>query len=288
MQQKENKKVELIINEENNFYGIAFIIDNIKEREKIKRINHCFIKYHGEYSLKNETGQELDKSYVIKFDNMPKKLLETICEVIEDKMKQENLSAEKSLKFILDLFKKMKFNKEIKEILIGDIGEVIFMLKCKEQGINADEKIRQSENNLYDFVFNNIFVEVKSSSKNLSEIIVDYRQITESNKKKFVVSKFQLLENEMNICNLYEKLNSYNEIIQSKYKKYKEMLEDEQIRDVMKENTVDLSRIECFILEDSVIPKIQIQHEGGLKNLKCHISITNCKKIDLGILKEYI
>lgn len=287
MQQREDR-IELIWNNEQKLYGIAFITNNIREIEKIKKINHCFIKYLGEYKLGSDDNQVVKTSHVVKFDNMPKKLLESIYETIQDKMSKENMSAEQSLKFVLDLFKKLKFVRKIKEELVGDIGEVIFMLKCKEIGINADEKIRLSENNLYDFVFKDMFVEVKSSSKNLSEIVVDYRQIAESSKKIFVASKFQLLENELNICDLYEKLNSHNDIVLSKYKKYKEMLEDEQSKDIMKENTIDLSRVECFALENSIIPKIKIEHEGGLKNLKCHIGITNCKKIDLSVLKQYL
>ncbi|MDE6893949.1 MAG: hypothetical protein K2J02_01050, partial [Malacoplasma sp.] len=167
-----------------------------------------------------------------------------------------------------------------------DIGELIFMIKAKEVGINADQKIRLSDNNLYDFVFDKFYLEVKSSSKNLSEIIVDLRQIEETENKKFVVAKFQLLENQLTILDLYNKLNSNNELILKKKKEYLDLAKDEMSQKILLENTIDLNKVECFVLEDQLVPKIKIIHEGGLKKVKCHIGITNCQKISLEELKK--
>lgn len=285
MLKKENSKIRIINDKEKNFYGIGFYLTNYITIEKIKKVNFHFIKYDGKWSISNDN--EIEKNtYVIKFENMPKNLLDSVCETIIEKTEKENLSEDKALNFVIDLFQKFKFDKEFKKQLVGDIGEAIFMLKAKEIGINADEKIRNSDKNLYDFVFNKFYVEVKSSSKNLNEIIVDLRQIEESENKKFVVVKFQLLENQLTILDLYEKLNSTNNLVLEKKEKYLNLLQDEIAKKILLENTIDLNKIECFILEDKLIPKIKIIHEGGLKNVKCHIGITNVQKISLEELKK--
>ncbi len=285
MLQKENNKIKVIKDKEKDFYGIGFYLTNYITIEQIKKINLHFIKYAGKWSLSND-NQVATNTYVVKFENMPKHLLDSVCETIIEKVENENLSEDKALNFVIDLFQKFKFKKEIKEKLIGDIGELIFMIKAKEVGINADQKIRLSDNNLYDFVFDKFYLEVKSSSKNLSEIIVDLRQIEEAENKKFVVSKFQLLENQLTILDLYNKLNSNNELILKKKKEYLDLAKDEMSQKILLENTIDLNKVECFVLEDQLVPKIKIIHEGGLKKVKCHIGITNCQKISLEELKK--
>ena len=286
MQLKENKSIQFIWDEKERFYGIGFKTTDFKTIEELKKIKLHFIKYHGLWSLSNDV--EISNNFhVVRFENMPKKLLESIFDSVEEKVEKENFSEIKALKYIINLFQKMVFKKEFKEILIGDIGEAIFMIKAKEIGLNADEKIRNSDNNLYDFVFDKFFVEVKSSSKNLNEITVDLRQIQESNKKKFVVSKFQLLENQLTICDLYKRLNSTNSLVLEKAKEYESLMNnDNDFKKIMSECTIIFDKVECFILEDSIIPKIQVVHEGGLKNIKCQIGITNCKKISLEELKN--
>lgn len=285
MEQKESN-IKIIWQPSENIFGIGFVTDNFRIIDKLKSINYCYIKYYGEKLISNDSSLNL-KAYIVTFNNMSKNLLTSIRDSIVEKIINDpSKSVDIAIKEILDLFSKAKFKSDFKEELVGDIGELIFMIKSKEINFNSDQNIRQSEHNLYDFVFGNKYVEVKSSSKNLSEIVIDYRQIKEVNDKYFVVSKFQLLENKKNILDLYKILNSNNPIIKEKENKYINWSKDEMFLDVLNDNTIDLDKVECFLLDSEVIPKINIEHEGGLKNLKCHIGITNCKKHKLEELKK--
>lgn len=287
MEQKENN-IKIIWQPNEGIFGIGFVTDNFRIIDKLKKINYCYIKYYGEKKISNNSGKEL-KAYIITFNNMSKKLLESIRDDVEEKIVNDpTKTIDIAIKEIINLFSKAKFTNDFKDQLIGDIGELVFMIKSKKMGLNSDQYIRQSEHNLYDFVFNKKFVEVKSSSKNLNEIVINYRQIKESEDKLFIVSKFQILENKMNIIDLYKELNSNNPIVKEKENRYVLLSNDEPFLNILNDYTIDLNKAECFILDSEVVPKINIEHEGGLKNLKCHIGITNCKKYQLEELKKML
>ncbi|MCF0218123.1 MAG: hypothetical protein HUJ42_03740 [Malacoplasma sp.] len=287
-QQKENKKAIMIDDEINDVRGIAFITDDFEVIYELKKINRTFIKYAGKYEFKNGQNQVV-QGHLLKFENMPLSLLNEISNCAEYLIENEHYKINESIKLILALFDKHKFQKTIREKLVGDIGEAIFILKAKKCGINADEMIRISDENLFDFVFNQTYVEVKSSTKNSNEIVVDNRQIVEADKKVFVISKFQILENKTNICQLYEMINSSNPILQNNYQSYKYMMENSEIdKHILLNTAIDLEKAECFLIDNNLMPRIKIEHEGGLKNIKIYVGITNCQKYGLEELKKYL
>ncbi len=299
MQSKENNSTVVFLWNTTNpskpmITGLGFITNDLKSIKKLQTINYSFIKYNGVWNIADSLNQsEKIEAHIIKFENMPEQLLKSIHETIEQKIENENIGEYDAIDFVIKLFSKIKFKKEVKEELLGDIGELVFMLKCKDLGIKADEKIRSLDTSVYDFNFNRVYVEVKSTTKNMSEIIVDERQLEECNEKIFVVSKYQLLEKNSidkvyNICELYDLLNSSNELILYKKNKYESWCYDETLRKLIDECCLLLDKVECFILDNSILPKIHFEHKGGLKKLKCHIDVTNCKTNSIEELKKYI
>lgn len=298
MQQNENNKkcIEFIGNLDGNntFYnGIAFFTTNQSIIKKLQSINYSYIKYKGQWKVTNDLDGSIKEAYIINFEEMPPKLLVSICETIDEKVNNENINEFEAVDFIIKLFSKITFHKETKEELLGNIGELIFILKCKEIGINADQNIRSVEESIYDFNFGSKYVEVKSTTKNMSEIVIDQRQLEESHERIFAVAKYQLLEKNTtdekiyNICELYGLLNSSNPLIISKKLYYENLVaSDDVATKLINESCINLQKVECFLIEENVLPKIQIVNKGGLKKIKCHVDVTNCKKIELIELKN--
>lgn len=285
--EKENNKVILIADEDSDKKGIGIITNSTKTIESIKKIKKTYIKYGGQANIIDDSGKHVIVEF-IEFNSMPTDILESIIEVITNKLQKENVSIEETLEFIFDLFSSHRLKRDYEKKLIGDLGEAIFMIEAKNNGINADQKIRLEDDSLYDFVFGEMYVEVKTSSKHQNEIKITERQISESNDRVVVVSNFQRLEDKLNIIDLYKILNSSNQLILEKMEAYENDFKDQAFAEVMRKFTVDLNNTEVFILEDSALPKIEIKHRGGLKEISYTIDITKTNRININNLKKYL
>ena len=61
--------------------------------------------------------------------------------------------------------------------LVGDIGEIVFILKRQELNIDYRKYYQMDEHSLYDFTFNKIYVDVKTTSEGKKIINMSKRQI---------------------------------------------------------------------------------------------------------------
>lgn len=285
--EKENNRVILVNDDESDKKGIGIITSSTRTIESIKKIKKTYIKYGGRASIIDDSGKNVIVEF-IEFNSMPIDILKSITEEISEKIKDENISIEEMLEFIFDLFSTHRLERDYEKKLIGDLGEAIFMIEAKNNGINADQMIRKEDNSLYDFVFGKTYVEVKTSSKYQNEIKITERQISESNDRVIVVSNFQKLEDKLNIIDLYKILNSSNPLILEKKAAYENDFNDQAFAEVMRNFTVDLDNTEVFILEDNVLPKIEIKHRGGLKEISYTVDITKTNRTNISDLKKYL
>lgn len=275
-------------NNPNNYDCIGFITQDFNVINNVKKIDMDYIKYLCDQTV--NIDDVMYNVYIVKFKDIPSILLDAIKNAVDERIESYNekkINCFQAFKWVISLFNKTELTRKFHKKLIGDFGELIFIYKAKELGINIDEYLRKNDKHLYDFVIGNHYVEVKSSSKNLSHIKVNYRQLSESSDKTFVVSKFQVVENQTNIIQLLEKINSTNPLLVYLLHSYKTIFEKEHL-DLLNETTVDLNNVECFVLEDDLLPEIKILKEGGLRNLVLEISITNSKKTTIGYIKKYI
>ena len=54
----------------------------------------------------------------------------------------------------------------------------------------------------------------------------------------------------------------------------------------MRNFTVDLDNTEVFILEDNELPKIEIKHRGGLKEISYTVDITKTNRTNISDLRD--
>lgn len=271
-----------------NKIGIGIKTSSCIDVEEIKKIRYFYIEYEGIILATN--NNEKCEAYFIKFDTESKKFLEGIIDQIYYYFKEkETKNIYDAIKYIVNLFTGKKCKKNIIEKLIGDIGEALFMLECKKYQINIDEFFRKKEESLYDFKLpNSKWVEVKSSSKFKNEIVIDGRQLSEAQNKIFVVSKFQILECEKNILDLYAILKSSNILLKEKeeYWKNKTNISGELKETILEDFTIDIKYAEVFVLENQLLPIVKIIKKGSLKNIKCYIDISSSNKISVESLMK--
>lgn len=284
-----NVKVCLIWND-NNEIGLGFIGLESKTLTYVRSIKKTFIKYEGLHKVSIELENEIinTECEFVKFEKMPRKILESILLEIEDRFEKYNEPLEESLEFILNLFSDHKLKEKCEKDLIGDIGELIFMIKCKEHGINVENNIRILDDSLYDFYFGDFAVEIKTSTKRTNEIKITHRQLQEYSNKKIIVIVFQKMENMSNIFDLFNILDSSNIQIVSKKNQYLELANDDIYQKVINSYTVNLENVQCFILDDNLLPEINIVKNGGLKEIELVIDVSSSIKNDLELLKKHI
>ena len=284
-----NVKVCLTWND-NNEIGLGFIGLESKTLTYVRSIKKTFIKYEGLHKVSIELENEIinTECEFVKFEKMPRKILESILLEIEDRFEKYNEPLEESLEFILNLFSDHKLKEKCEKDLIGDIGELIFMIKCKEHGINVENNIRILDDSLYDFYFGDFAVEIKTSTKRTNEIKITHRQLQEYSNKKIIVTVFQKMENMSNIFDLFNILDSSNIQIVSKKNQYLELANDDIYQKVINSYTVNLENVQCFILDDNLLPEINIVKNGGLKEIELVIDVSSSIKNDLELLKKHI
>ena len=143
--EKENNRVILVNDDESDKKGIGIITSSTRTIESIKKIKKTYIKYGGRASIIDDSGKNVIVEF-IEFNSMPIDILKSITEEISEKIKDENISIEEMLEFIFDLFSTHRLERDYEKKLIGDLGEAIFMIEAKNNGINADQMIRKEDN----------------------------------------------------------------------------------------------------------------------------------------------
>ncbi|MDR2654314.1 MAG: PD-(D/E)XK motif protein [Mycoplasmataceae bacterium] len=187
-----------------------------------------------------------------------------------------NLSFFENLKNIYNYWEQNSKNLTIKE-LIGDLGEVIFIHRLEKKGIKWADFYQTNDEkygSLFDFNFNNknIYLEVKTTTRNKSELTIDFRQLPCFNVEKnifFICAIIDKIHNGATILKLIEEIGfSKNKHLHSIYKKYANELE---LVNQFTYNEGD----EIYLINEKIIPEILYKNKGNAKSGKITITINS-------------
>lgn len=181
----------------------------------------------------------------------------------------------------------MKDEKCLLSSLIGDIGEIVFILKLQKMNIDYQKCYHVDEHSLYDFTFNKNYVDVKTTSEGKKIINMSRRQIENCKKLWLFVCEINKMQGKSNIIDLLKMIKNKNKIICDKLKYWQSKL-DSNKRELILSWTVDLDKVKCYLIDNEVLPEIKIKKEGGLVDIFLKLSTTNCKKQSIEAIKKLI
>lgn len=236
---------------------------------------------------KYETNKGNKELQVLKFRNVTperKKIFNKILEAIEYFDDNSTISG------ILEMFSEyfsMKDEKCLLSSLIGDIGEIVFILKLQKMNIDYQKCYHVDEHSLYDFTFNKNYVDVKTTSEGKKIINMSRRQIENCKKLWLFVCEINKMQGKSNIIDLLKMIKNKNKIICDKLKYWQSKL-DSNKRELILSWTVDLDKVKCYLIDNEVLPEIKIKKEGGLVDIFLKLSTTNCKKQSIEAIKKLI
>lgn len=291
-----NNKIMLVCDHETQNYGIALSCDWDEKiiYENINKINFQFIKYCGVKLFQNK-NKEKKYYHFVAFNSVPYDMVETILSLIKRNLKKYEGSLYDFLNYIVSLFKKYVFPKNIENELRGDICEALFILKAKSE-LNLDlTKYYRSENELYDLYIkeSNTSIDVKGSTKNSSKIKITLNQINskQNDDRVFYVVEYQFIDNGKSIFDLYKKIGLENSsVIKNKYDKWLcHSSDDDSGKDLInKVFLVDEDNVNCFRFNNQLVPKINIDNNDSLIKADFYLSTKNANDGDITTLFEYI
>lgn len=283
-----DKIIKIKVNEnEKNFSYLGFITNDIQTIESLKTINYDYIKYEGVKVIKDQNNKEIDV-YLISFTDVPPMLLEAIKDSINSDLNYFNtISCYDALKKIIDFFQKSKFKDKFEKRIKTDIGELIFLLKAKEYNLDFDKYLIKDDENNISFKKDKNVISLNNESKKTNKLNIHYKYDEKNMNIFYVTSIYSFEENQKNILSLFEKLNSSNPFVIDKYESYKWLFDDEENKKIFNKYTIDLNKIECFVIDKNIIPTIEIKSLGGLVDLKCKIKFSEKDKLELTYLKNF-
>ena len=273
---------KLNLNKDLNELDIGFDID-IQKGDKLPQYkNFEYIS-----SKKYETNIGSKELQVLRFKNVTperKKLINKILEVIESFDENWTISG------ILEMFSEY-FSKKDEECLVsnlvGDIGEIVFILKLQKMNIDYQKYYQMDEYSLYDFTFKKIYVDVKTISESKKIINMSRRQIENCKKLWLFVCEINKIQGKSNIVDLLNMIKIKNKLIYDKLDYWQNKL-DSNKKEIIQSWTVDLKKVKCYFIDNKVLPQIEIKKEGGLVDISLKLSTTNCKKLPIDAIKNVI
>jgi len=273
---------KLNLNKDLNELDIGFDID-IQKGDKLPQYkNFEYIS-----PKKYETNIGSKELQVLRFKNVTperEKLINKILEVIESFDENWTISG------ILEMFSEY-FSKKDEECLVsnlvGDIGEIVFILKLQKMNIDYQKYYQMDEHSLYDFTFKKIYVDVKTTSESKKIINMSRRQIENCKKLWLFVCEINKIQGKSNIVDLLNMIKIKNKLIYDKLDYWQNKL-DSNKKEIIQSWTVDLKKVKCYFIENKVLPKIEIKKEGGLIDISLKLSTTNCKKLPIDAIKNVI
>ena len=296
----QNRKRNIRFVKVSEMIGIGIEVENLDEREKeslikdIENINFQFIKYHN-ICFDRSTNKNY---HFVRFMDIPKSMIDEVCALINQQLEKENyrISFYDCLHYVVSLFRKELFPSSLDREIRGDICEALFILKAKKE-LNIDlTKYYYSDDNLYDFYFDDkkICVDIKGTTKISSNIKINYRQLIEKEfNRDFYVVEYQLVndkETGKNIFELYNEIGLHSEIIKSKYDKwnnYKNSEEDGK-KKIETYYLVNLDNTKIFKIKNESLPKVNVTNDNLLIDLELTISTKNCNDGDINEVIRYI
>lgn len=273
---------KLNLNKDLNELDIGFDID-IQKGDKLPQYkNFEYIS-----PKKYETNIGSKELQVLRFKNVTperEKLINKILEVIESFDENWTISG------ILEMFSEY-FSKKDEECLVsnlvGDIGEIVFILKLQKMNIDYQKYYQMDEHSLYDFTFKKIYVDVKTTAESKKIINMSRRQIENCKKLWLFVCEINKIQGKSNIVDLLNMIKIKNKLIYDKLDYWQNKL-DSNKKEIIQSWTVDLKKVKCYFIENKVLPHIEIKKEGGLVDISLKLSTTNCKKLPIDAIKNVI
>lgn len=273
-----------------NIKGIGVDLYECKNVGNIKNINLPNFKWREEQITveDKETGKEKIVDF-IEIVNIPDNLISEIVKTINNIIDNRNVSVYQALIEIIDYFKKVKFVKEIKKKLLGDIGEALFILDSLNNGVNVLSSMRQCDNELYDFQINNKFVEVKSSSIEKNDFTISHEQLNQVKDKLIIISKFKIISSHTTILDLYnmieEKNGSLNSLLE--YKKCywlninENCISEENKSDIINNYSVNIENCKIYQFKEENLPIVEVKDFKSCKSIEYKINCTDSELIPI-------
>ncbi|MDR0341322.1 MAG: hypothetical protein LBH55_03555 [Mycoplasmataceae bacterium] len=271
---------EIQTNDENKFslgFPESLKVGDINKIEKFINIKYVGIK-DGNDEL---TGKEY-KYHQVDFLYNDKDFKEFLLNKLNE---QEN--NEVSLSEILEDMGKLLANyikeKDVEKI-IGDLGEAYFLFLLEKNDIDWTKYYHIDDEEIYDFTINSLtYIDIKTSTNNKNLVHINLEQIKNVTNKNinFIIIKVNKIRGKNTIIDILAKLKYKNNFINSMIKKYS----SEEAKKIIELYTLDLDE-EIYILDDKLIPIIDINNKGALVKAKFEISTANASICTDQKLKE--
>lgn len=235
-----------------------------------------------------ETSSGKVKLHVLRFKDINQEKEEIIFSILSNYV--ETLDERRTT--ILDILETFSdyFSKKdddfIIQKLIGDLGEIIFVLKLQELGIDYRKYYQLTEMALFDFNFNNHFVDVKTTSQYKKTIYLTKRQIEAEKDVSFLVCEINKMSGKSNIIDLLNMVNDKNDIINEKIKYWTGKLKTNS--NIINSWTVDFQDVVTYFVDDKTIPSVSVLKNGGLIDMQLKISVASSEKKPISEIKKFI
>lgn len=218
------------------------------------------------------------KLHILRFKNIDSERKKIIFAILES---IEKFDDNKTIVDILEMFSDY-FSKNDEDFLVnkllGDIGEACFILTLQKNKIDYSKYYQHTEKSLYDFNFNNHFVDIKTTSSARKNIYLNWRQISIAKNVSFFVCEVNKVQNNDNIIDLLEKIKNKNDIIKAKIEFWKK--KNLKYSNIIDSYTVDPKNVVAYFVDKKTIPTVKIINNGGLIDMIFKISVASAKKID--------
>ena len=258
------------------------------KKGNLSKINYPNFKYIGEQDIHNkDTNEERKSVHFIEIVNLPDNLVKEVANTINYLLDDKSKTIADTIDEIFNYFKKVKFKKDIRSQLFGDIGEAIFILKCFEQKINMMKCLRRNDNDLYDFKTNDRFIEVKSTSTEKNDFKISHEQLTQAKYKDIVIVKFKTVQNEASILDLYEKINKHEILCDLLVEKKRfwewinSSVEKDELNDIIDDYTVILDNCHLSVFKKENLPEVNVINQNACKKIEYTINCTESELEDI-------
>ena len=246
------------------------------------------IKYSGTTLINNPHGSGTMEVHKIEFQNINPMMYELITKYIFKFI--TNLNNDYTICEIFseinDYLSCVSEHKKLVKKLLGDIAEILFILLLKNNKIDYKFFYQKTANSLYDFYFNNFCIDVKAISPSKKIIKTSYRQISIVPEIYFYCFEINKLQNGKNILALLNEISDKNDYLKELDNEWQMLYKYN--KSIIDSWTVDRAIIKNYLIDNSVLPKISIIEENGLKEMLLNIDISNCRSecFEEGLLKK--
>ena len=182
--------------------------------------------------------------------------------------------------FLNDIFSNDSQN--ITQKLIGDLGEIIFILKLEKYNVLWWYLYQKTQFDRYDFSSKKYLIDVKTTTDNKSNFLIKYNQLFPASTKKqkiFFIVELIKSSGGLNIIDLLNKITNHNHNVIKRMKQYWLIKYKTGFKDVIDSWTIDdINFVKCYKFNEKYIPKINLQLEKKLIDVKFVFSTTGINK----------